>query len=173
MTSTSKLSGNVLVSLPMWGLLRLSDGASYPEFGVRPFLAELQMRIMQLAREGSPPPRLRLPQAELSRKSNQIACGRIRRFESDMPSQAVSGRHVLVRKMLPTLPRRPRGVLLDRKRTTGLRTTAITIALQMTSTPNSGNGADPQTRQALALVRPMTGRRLRRDRRRQGRWPHP
>jgi hypothetical protein len=89
MTSTSKLSGNVLVSLPMWGLLRLSDGASYPEFGVRPFLAELQMRIMQLAREGSPPPRLRLPQAELSRKSNQIARGRIRRFESDMPSQAV------------------------------------------------------------------------------------
>src|SRR5438105_1744489 len=47
------------------------------------------MRIMQLAREGSPPPRLRLPQAELSRKSNQIARGRIRRFESDMPSHAV------------------------------------------------------------------------------------
>ena len=47
------------------------------------------MRIMQLAREGSPPPRLRLPQAELSRKSNQIARGRIRGFESDMPSQAV------------------------------------------------------------------------------------
>jgi hypothetical protein len=47
------------------------------------------MHIMQLAREGSPPPRLRLLQAELSRKSNQIARGRIRRFESDMPSQAV------------------------------------------------------------------------------------
>jgi hypothetical protein len=31
---------------------------------------ELQMRITQLAREGSPPPGLRLPQAELSRKSN-------------------------------------------------------------------------------------------------------
>jgi hypothetical protein len=44
---------------------------------------------MQLAREGSPPPRLRPPQAELSRKSNQIARGRIRRFESDMPSHAV------------------------------------------------------------------------------------
>jgi hypothetical protein len=44
---------------------------------------------MQLAREVSPPPGLRLPQAELLRKSNQIARGRIRRFESDMPSQAV------------------------------------------------------------------------------------
>jgi hypothetical protein len=50
---------------------------------------ELQMRIMQLAREGSPAPGLRLPQAELSRKPNQIARGRIRRFESDMASQAV------------------------------------------------------------------------------------
>jgi hypothetical protein len=47
------------------------------------------MRIIQLAREGSPPLGLRLPQAELSRKSNQIARGRIRRFESYMPSQAV------------------------------------------------------------------------------------
>src|SRR6266480_4500447 len=52
---------------------------------------ELQMRIMQLAREGSPPPGLRLPQAELSRKSNLIARGRIRRFESDMP-QSLCGR---------------------------------------------------------------------------------
>ena len=43
---------------------------------------ELQIRITQLAREGSPPPGLRLPQAELSRKSNQIARRRIRRFES-------------------------------------------------------------------------------------------
>ena len=51
---------------------------------------ELQMRIMQLAREGSPPPGLRLPQAELSRKSNQMARARIRQFESDMLSQAVS-----------------------------------------------------------------------------------
>src|SRR4051794_4799686 len=50
---------------------------------------ELQIRITQLAREGSPPPRLRLLQAKLSRKSNQIARGRIRQFESDMPSQAV------------------------------------------------------------------------------------
>ena len=30
-----------------------------------------------------------LPQAKLSRKSNQVARGRIRRFESYMPSQAV------------------------------------------------------------------------------------
>ena len=44
---------------------------------------------MQLAREGSPPPGLRLPHAKLSRNSNEIARGRIRRFESDMPSQAV------------------------------------------------------------------------------------
>ncbi len=56
---------------------------------VRQILAELQMRVMQLAREGSPPPRLRLLQAKLSRNSNQIARGRIRRFESDMPSHAV------------------------------------------------------------------------------------
>jgi hypothetical protein len=47
------------------------------------------MRIMQLVREGSPPPGLRPPQAELSRKFNQVARARIRRFESDMPSQAV------------------------------------------------------------------------------------
>jgi hypothetical protein len=32
---------------------------------------------------------LRLPQGELSRKTNQVARARIRRFESDMPSQAV------------------------------------------------------------------------------------
>src|SRR5436190_23650684 len=50
---------------------------------------ELQMRIMQLEREGSPAPGLRLPQAELSRKSNQVARARIRRFESSMPSHAV------------------------------------------------------------------------------------
>ena len=42
---------------------------------------DLQIRIMQLDREGSPPPGLRLPQAKLSRNSNQIARGRIRRFE--------------------------------------------------------------------------------------------
>jgi hypothetical protein len=44
---------------------------------------------MQLHREGSPPPGLRLPQAKLSRKSNQVARGRIRQFESYMPRQAV------------------------------------------------------------------------------------
>jgi hypothetical protein len=44
---------------------------------------------MQLAREGYPPRGLAFPQAKLSRNSNQIARGRIRRFESDMPSQAV------------------------------------------------------------------------------------
>ena len=48
-----------------------------------------KIRITQLAREGSPPPGLRLPQAKLSRKSNQVARGRIRRFESYMPSQPV------------------------------------------------------------------------------------
>jgi hypothetical protein len=50
---------------------------------------ELQIRALQLEREGSPPPGLRVPQAKLSRKSNQVARGRIRRFESFMPSQAV------------------------------------------------------------------------------------
>ena len=44
---------------------------------------------MQIEREGSPPPGLRLPQAKLSRKSNQVARGRIRRFKSYMPSHAV------------------------------------------------------------------------------------
>jgi hypothetical protein len=44
----------------------------------------------QLARKGSPPPSLRLLQAKLSRNSNQIARGRIRRFESYMPSQPVA-----------------------------------------------------------------------------------
>jgi hypothetical protein len=38
--------------------------------------------IAQLAREGSPPPGLRLRQAKLSRKSNAVARGRIREFES-------------------------------------------------------------------------------------------
>jgi hypothetical protein len=51
--------------------------------------SELQIRFMQLEREGSPTPGLRLPQAKLSRNSNQVARGRIRQFESDMPSQAV------------------------------------------------------------------------------------
>ena len=51
--------------------------------------SELQLGIMQLEREGSPQPGLRLPQAKLSRKSNQVARGRIRRFESYMPSQPV------------------------------------------------------------------------------------
>ena len=40
-------------------------------------------------RGGSPPPGLRLPLAKLSRNSNRIARGRIRRFESAMPSHAV------------------------------------------------------------------------------------
>jgi hypothetical protein len=50
---------------------------------------ELQIPITQLAREGSLPPDLRLPQAKLSRNSNQIVRGRIRQFESYMPSHAV------------------------------------------------------------------------------------
>src|SRR5262249_35335871 len=50
---------------------------------------ELRIRIMQLVREGSPPPGLRRPQAKLSQDSNQIARGQIRRFESYMPSHAV------------------------------------------------------------------------------------
>ena len=48
---------------------------------------ELQIRITQLVRERSPPPDLRLPPAKLSRKTNWVARGRIRQFESDMPSQ--------------------------------------------------------------------------------------
>jgi hypothetical protein len=47
------------------------------------------MRATQLAREGSQLPGLRLHQAKLLCNSNQIARARIRRFESDMPSQAV------------------------------------------------------------------------------------
>jgi hypothetical protein len=41
------------------------------------------MGIMQLAREASPQPALRLPQTKLSRKSNQIARRRIRRIAVD------------------------------------------------------------------------------------------
>jgi hypothetical protein len=37
-----------------------------------------------------PQPGLRLPQAKLSRKSNQVAPGRIRRFESYMPAVSAS-----------------------------------------------------------------------------------
>ena len=50
---------------------------------------ELLIRVMQLTREGSPLSWIALTQTELSRKSNQVARARIRRFESDMPSQAV------------------------------------------------------------------------------------
>ena len=50
---------------------------------------ELQIGTIQLEREGSPLPSLRLPEVKLSSKSNQIARRRIRRFESDMPSHAV------------------------------------------------------------------------------------
>jgi hypothetical protein len=42
------------------------------------------------------PPGLRLPQAKLSRNSNQIARGRIRQFESYMPSQAVRSQYASV-----------------------------------------------------------------------------
>jgi hypothetical protein len=48
---------------------------------------ELQIRITRLTREGSPHAGLGPSQAKLSRNSNQR--GRIRRFESYMPSQAV------------------------------------------------------------------------------------
>jgi hypothetical protein len=50
---------------------------------------ELNFQTTQLAREGSPPPRLRLAQVKLPRNSNQISCARIWRFESYMPSHAV------------------------------------------------------------------------------------
>jgi hypothetical protein len=63
---------------------------------------------MQLVREGSPPLGLRLPQAKLSRISNQIARGRIRQFESDMPSQAV--------RLLPSVGE-PTGRRLAREKT--------------------------------------------------------
>ena len=63
---------------------------------------ELQIRITQLVREGSRPLDLRLPQIELSRNSNQLGRGRIRQFESDMPSQPVRLQRV-------TLEERPVG----------------------------------------------------------------
>jgi hypothetical protein len=65
---------------------------------------ELQIGVMQLAREGSPQPGSRLPQAKLSRSSNQIARGRIRQFEPYMPSHAVD-RHC--RPASPPLPASP------------------------------------------------------------------
>jgi Phage terminase large subunit (GpA) len=56
---------------------------------------ELQIVFMQLAREGSPPPDCAYLKP-LSRNSNQIARGRIRQFESYMPSQAVRSLGVAV-----------------------------------------------------------------------------
>jgi hypothetical protein len=47
--------------------------------------------------------RLRLPQGELSRKTNQVARARIRRFESDMPSQTVWSLTVVIRAGDPSL----------------------------------------------------------------------
>ena len=63
---------------------RTARGSSPLKYG-----PELQLGIMQLEREGSPQPGLRLPQAKLSRKSNQVGRDRIWRFESYMPSHAV------------------------------------------------------------------------------------
>jgi hypothetical protein len=67
---------------------------------------------IQLEREGSPLPRLRLPRAKLTRKPNQVARGRIRRFESDMPRHAVRlGGSVLMRVLLrDTRGERMRGI---------------------------------------------------------------
>src|SRR6266550_6363989 len=91
---------------------------------------ELQMRIMQLAREGSPPPGLRLPQAELSRKPNQIARGRIRRFESYMPSQADRSPH--------------RGIVATIRVLSGLDVTVFPLlvapALAQSPSPNQQEG---------------------------------
>jgi hypothetical protein len=50
---------------------------------------KLQVRVMQLEREAPPQPGLRRTRRKLPRKSNQVARGRIRRFESNMPSHAV------------------------------------------------------------------------------------
>jgi hypothetical protein len=47
------------------------------------------VRFSRQRSSASPPPGSRLPQAQLSRNSNQIARGRIRRFESCMPRPAV------------------------------------------------------------------------------------
>jgi hypothetical protein len=47
------------------------------------FWPELQIRVTQLARDGAPPPGVRQAQAKLSRNSNQIARGRIRRIAVD------------------------------------------------------------------------------------------
>src|SRR5262245_46351543 len=49
---------------------------------------ELQNPYHAARTRESPPPELPLIQAKLSRNSNQIARGQIRRFESYMPSQA-------------------------------------------------------------------------------------
>ena len=77
---------------------------------------ELQLGIMQLEREGSPPPGLRLPQAKLSRKSNQVARGRIRRFESYMPSHAVRLQRVTTTSLMAHGILRLHGHLLKQRR---------------------------------------------------------
>jgi hypothetical protein len=79
---------------------------------------ELQLGIMQLEREGSPPPGLRLPQAKLSRKSNQVARGRIRRFAigagwcQALSDCSVDLRYDITRRVLASLRDRHLGPLM-------------------------------------------------------------
>jgi hypothetical protein len=98
---------------------------------------------MQLAREGSPPSGLRIPQTELSRKSNQAAGARIRRFESDMPSHAVGS-------LCGTFGRRRdalgRGFLLAFSKPSSYHTPH--------PTPPLGQYAFPHVRQSLKKVFP-------------------
>ena len=81
---------------------RLCSVAVHPD-GVHELWPKLQIRITQLAREGSAPPGLRLPQTKLSRNSNQVARGRIRRFvRHAQPASAVSVTHVQAEKIVAT-----------------------------------------------------------------------
>ena len=65
-----------------------------PPLNIRP---ELQFGMVQLEREGSLQPGLRLPQAELSRKSNQVASGQFGGSNPTMPNQPVPSLQAMFR----------------------------------------------------------------------------
>ena len=77
----------------MWNPLGLPDISSMPPAqhnpaGRIPVLGPTcRSRSLQLEREGSSPPGLRLPQAKLSRNLTPVARRRVRRFESVCPAR--------------------------------------------------------------------------------------
>jgi hypothetical protein len=67
--------------------MTLFDSTQCTYDAVRLSIVCANLPYMQLERDVCPLPGLRLRRAQLSRESNYLARGRIRRFESFMPSQ--------------------------------------------------------------------------------------